>query len=202
MPPDDVSGLKVTVGNKLVRLAWKLPKAKDFDHLEIVRSATEPGASKRVVYKGKAKTFSDKKVRNDVAYRYVLTSFDQAGNSSGGVAVTATPKRPLLVSPRDGAKLTSPPKLVWVVSTGGRSYSAATAGPSYYNVQLYRGATKVLSAWPKKNSLPLRKAWKYQGRRYRMVSGTYRWYVWPGIGPKSAAKYGPLLGTSTFQIVR
>jgi hypothetical protein len=201
-PPDDVSGLKVTVGNRLVRLAWKLPKADDFDHLEIARSGTAPGAAQTTMYKGKGKTFVDRKVRNDVSYRYVLTSFDRAGNGSSGLAVTATPKRPLLVSPPDGAKLKAPPKLLWVPTSGGRSLAAASAEPRYYNVQLYRGATKVLSAWPTKNSLALRKTWKYRGRQYRMVRGTYRWYVWPGIGPKSAAKYGPLLGTSTFQILR
>jgi hypothetical protein len=201
-PPDNVAGLKVKVGNRLVRLTWKLPKAKDFDHLEISRSGTAPGAEATLVYKGKAKAFSDRNVQNGSEYRYVVTSFDDAGNASGGVAVTATPKRALLVSPPDGAKLTGPPKLVWVASTGKLSFEAATAATRYYNVQLYRGSVKVLSAWPAKNSLVLRKAWKYRGRRYRLTKATYRWYVWPGIGAKANAKYGPLLGTSTFTITR
>jgi hypothetical protein len=84
----------------------------------------------------------------------------------------------------------APPKLVWV----------ASAGASYYNVQLFRGATKILSIWPTTSSLQLRKTWTYRGRRYRLTPALYRWYVWPGIGSKAAARYGPLLGTSTFQI--
>jgi hypothetical protein len=189
-PPDDVSGLKVSVGNRLVRMTWTLPKADDFDHLEISRSGIEPGAEGRIVYKGEAKSFSDRGVRNGVEYRYVVTSFDRAGNSSTGVAVTATPKRVLLVSPPDGAKVKGPPKLVWI----------AASGASYYNVQLFRGTTKVLSSWPKANSLALSKTWKYRGRQYRMTAGTYHWFVWPGIGAKAAAKYGPMLGTSSFTV--
>jgi hypothetical protein len=190
-PPDDVTGLKVTVGNRLVRIVWKLPKATDFDHLEIQRSSTAPGATQALVYSGSAKTFSDRNVQNNLEYRYVLTSFDHAGNSSPGVATSATPKRILLVSPVEGAKLTAPPKLSWVASAGAR----------YYNVQLFRGSTKVLSAWPGENYLALRKTWKQRGQRYRLTRGTYRWYVWPGIGPKADSKYGALIGTSSFTIV-
>jgi hypothetical protein len=187
-PPDDVGGLKVKVGNRLVRMTWKLPTAQDFDHLEISRSGITPGDPATLVYKGKAKAFSDRKVQNGVEYRYVVTSFDRTGNASAGIAVTATPKRALLVSPADGAKVRKPPKLVWV----------ASAGATYYNLQLFRGSAKILSVWPKTNSRALHKTWKYQGRRYRMTPGTYRWYVWPGRGAKAAAKYGPMLGTSSF----
>jgi hypothetical protein len=28
----------------------------------------------------------------------------------------------------------------------------------------------------------------------------YRWYVWPGVGPRSANRYGPVLGGSTFTV--
>ncbi|HEX6702442.1 MAG TPA: HYR domain-containing protein [Gaiellaceae bacterium] len=190
-PPDDVTALKASVGNRLVKLTWKLPSAKDFDHVEIARSSAAPGSPQTVVYKGKGKTFSDRKVQNGVEYRYVLTSFDQTGNNSAGVAVTATPKRALLVSPQDAAKVKGPPTLAWV----------ATATARYYNVQVFRGSQKILSAWPAKNALQLHKAWKFQGRQYRLTRGLYRWYVWPGIGRKSEAKYGPMLGTSTFQFV-
>jgi hypothetical protein len=155
-----------------------------------MRSSAAPGAPQTVVYNGKGKAFSDRKVQNGVEYRYVLTSFDQTGNNSAGVAVAATPKRALLVAPRDAAKVKGPPTLKWV----------ATAGARFYNVQLFRRDKKILSAWPAKNLLALHKAWKFRGRQYRLTAGLYRWYVWPGIGPKADAKYGPLLGTSTFQI--
>jgi HYR domain len=189
--PDDVAALKAKVGNRFVRLTWKKPKASDFDHVEITRSPAELDSAARTVYRGAATSFRDRGLANGSAYRYVVVSVDHTGNASAGVAITATPKRLLLISPADGAKVKAPPKLAWV----------ASAGADYYNVQLYRGRTKILSVWPATTSYQLKKAWKFEGRRYRLSAGLYRWYVWPGIGAKSAARYGPLLGTSTFQIV-
>jgi hypothetical protein len=131
-------------------------------------------------------------VRNGVEYRYLVVSLDKAGNASGGVAVAAMPKRALLVSPADGAKLKKAPKLTWI----------GTATAHYYNVQIFRGQTKILSAWPTATSLALKKAWTFSRHRYRLTRGTYRWYVWPGLGTRADARYGPLLGASSFQIVR
>jgi hypothetical protein len=33
-----------------------------------------------------------------------------------------------------------------------------------------------------------------------MTKGVYTWYVWPGYGAREAAKYGPLMGSATFQV--
>jgi hypothetical protein len=76
------------------------------------------------------------------------------------------------------------------------------ASARYYNVQLFRGSTKILSAWPTQNALGLRKSWSYNHRRYRLIRGTYHWYVWPGLGARAEARYAPLLGTSSFRILR
>ena len=92
----------------------------------------------------------------------------------------------------DGARLGSPPKLSWV----------ATASARYYNVQLFRGSTKILSVWPSTTSYLLKRTWTYGGQRYRLTPATYRWYVWPGFGDRKDARYGSLLGTSSFAIVR
>ena len=51
-------------------------------------------------------------------------------------------------------------------------------------------------------SFVLTRQWKYAGKRYKLTPGIYTWYVWPGIGPRSAAEYGPLIGSSSFRIVR
>ena len=107
------------------------------------------------------------------------------------MAIAVTPRRNYLRSPKDGAKLSKPPKLVWV-----RNSEA-----SYYNVQLFRGNRKILSTWPSKATLLLSRAWKYQGHRYTLSRGTYRWYVWPGFGARSNVDYGEMLGFSSFQIV-
>jgi hypothetical protein len=185
-PPGDVTGVSVKVGNKLVRIRWKNPKANDFAYVLITRSLPTPGAEPTTVYKGKGAQLLDRKVTNGVSYRYVLVAFDQTGNASGGVAAAATPKRQLLTAPRDGAKVKKPPKLVWI----GKA--------SFFNVQLFRGNTKVLSAWPTKTTYVLKKTWKYEKRRYRMSAGVYRWYVWPAFGTRSKPEYGGLLGTSSF----
>jgi hypothetical protein len=70
----------------------------------------------------------------------------------------------------------------------------------YYNVQLVRG-TKILSAWPRHALFRVPRSWVFQGHRYRLTPGVYRWYVWPGYGRASAAKYGPALGSSSFVVV-
>ena len=185
-PPDDVTGVKVKVGNRLVRIRWKNPNAKDFAYVLITRSLPTPGAEPTTVYKGKGVQLVDRKVTNGISYRYVLVAFDQTGNASGGVAAAATPRRQLLTAPPDGAKVKKPPKLVWI----GKA--------SFFNVQLFRGNTKVLSVWPTKTTYVLKKTRKYDKRRYRMSRGSYRWYVWPAFGTRSKPEYGGLLGTSAF----
>jgi hypothetical protein len=76
-------------------------------------------------------------------------------------------------------------------------------GATYYNVQLFRAdPTKLLSIWPKHAGLQLRRTWRFDGRRYRLKPGKYRWYVWPGFGRRSAGRYGHMIGSGTFVVVR
>ena len=87
----------------------------------------------------------------------------------------------------------SPPTLAW----------ARAKRASYYNVQLIRAGRRVLSAWPARTSFRLRRTWLYKGRRYRLQPGVYRWYVWPGYGRISAARYAPRpLGSSSFVVTK
>ena len=83
----------------------------------------------------------------------------------------------------------APPLLTWT----------PVKGAAYYNVQILRG-TRVLSAWPAKTSLQLKRTWVMNGRRYRLRPGVYRWYVWPGYGRLAANRYGSRLGGSTFVV--
>ena len=76
----------------------------------------------------------------------------------------------------------------------------ASAGASYYNVQLFRNGAKVLSTWPVRAQFKLPRAWTFAGRHYQLQRGSYKWYVWPGIGPRAKARYGKLLGGSTFTV--
>ena len=191
-PPDDIRNLGVKIGDRQLKLSWKPPIASDFDHVQITRSSAAPGAAETPVYTGGGTTFVDRRLLNGTDYRYVIVSYDHAGNRSAGVAVVAAPKATMLVRPADGVKVSSPPTLVWI----------PVVGATYYNVQLYRGKLKVLSTWPTGARLQLTKAWKYERRTYQLTPGRYHWYVFPGFGSRSAGKYGPALGTSSFVVVK
>jgi hypothetical protein len=187
--PKDVAGLKAEAGDARVRLTWQIPDG--VDHVVVTDQLTD-GGDARVVYTGSKESFTDRGLVNGLEYRFVVTSVDKNGSTSAGAAVSALPKATLLRSPKDGAKLSKPPKLVWV-----RNSEAA-----YYNVQLFRGNLKILSTWPAKPTLTLSRSWKYRGHAYKLTRGTYRWYVWPGFGARANVDYGEMLGFSTFLIVR
>jgi hypothetical protein len=188
-PPKDVTGLKADAGDTRVRLSWKIPGG--VDHV-VVTHQLSAGGDTQVVYTGSGESFTDRGLVNGLEYRFVVVSVDKSGNTSAGAAVVALPKATLLRSPKDGARVKKPPKLVW----------ARNSEASYYNVQVFRGAIKILSAWPGKPALTLKRTWKFQGHKYKLTPGVYRWYVWPGFGARSAVDYGDMLGFSSFQIVR
>jgi hypothetical protein len=191
-PPENVRGLTAKAADRAVTLSWRPPPDRDFKHVVIMR-ATQSGSSEAAVYRGPAKRFVDKKLTNGMEYRYVVISYDQAGNRSAGVAVVASPRAVMLVSPADGARVKAPPLLRW----------RPVPGAPFYNVQLFRGRSlvKVLTAWPNTNRFQLAATWVHAGRKQRLVPGLYRWFVWPSFGRPASRTYGPLLGQSTFTIV-
>jgi hypothetical protein len=189
--PGPPASFGAKVVGKAVTLTWKLPSG-DVMGTEITRSPGRNGAASAVVYRGRARTFTDRAVVSGTAYRYRAASFDAAGNRSKPTVIAVTARASALLAPLDGQRLSSPPELRW----------APTEGASYYNVQLFRQGKKVFTAWPKGPSLRLSSAWTFNGHREHLTRGAYVWYVWPGFGDLSAARYGELLGRSTFVIVR
>src|SRR6185295_19279344 len=153
----------------------------------VVRVERTPGPS-HPLYEGGASKFQDRRLRNGVRYRYALTAIDAAGHATRRVLTVRPTAR--LLAPGVDARPKRPPRLRWKRSPKAR----------YYNVQLYRGKRKVLSAWPRRTRLQLHSAWRYGGRWQRLAPGTYRWYVWPGYGPRAERRYGRVLGTRTFTI--
>ena len=132
--------------------------------------------------------------------RVDCTATDRGHNvASASFTVTVSLLRPTrkakarksaLYSPAAGAVLSTPPLLAW------RPAPRAT----YYNIQLFRNGHKILSAWPSRTRLQLHNNWIYRGRRMLLRSGTYVWLVWPGFGDPARARYGGLLGRSTFRM--
>ena len=188
-PPGNVGGLKRNVGYGVLTLIWKRPPDADFDHVTVFASTSPAGPPLTVVYQGAGTTYTDTHFRNGVYYRYTIISYDHAGNASAGVGLQV-PAGALLHAPRDGAVVRRPPLLSWQQITRAK----------WYNVQLYYGGQKVLSAWPTSSKLELRRSWVYAGRRFQLRKGQYRWYVWPGFGARSKPRYGQLVGQATFRV--
>jgi len=183
-------------------LSWTA--SADTKQIQIDRAPGTNGAASTTVYTGTASSFEDTGLQNKVKYTYTITGFDDAGNKAvDTVSIIPGAK---LYSPARGSNVVSPPLLAWRPFTGA----------SYYNVQLYVGVgnafrrvasldisgRKVLSAWPVKPHYRLQKAWKWNKKKRALAPGHYRWYVYPGIGKRSANKYGALIGSSDFFVVK
>jgi len=172
--------------------------------IEIDRTPGTAGADPSAVFKGLASSFQDTGLTNKVKYVYTINAFDEAGNkASESVSIVPGAK---LYSPARGSVATSPPLLAWRPVTGA----------SYYNLQVYYGVAKalrrvaslsvsgrkVMSAWPLQPRYRMRKTWTYKGKVRKLALGRYRWYVYPGVGKRTAHKYGPLIGQSDFVIAK
>jgi len=179
--PPSLGNLTAKHGDRSVLLGWTA--STDAQVAQVTRSRGS-GPSK-TIYRGTAGSFLDKGLRPGAKYHYTVTAFDVAANSAAQtLRVTATGR---LINPVPGEHVSSPPRLAWVPVSGAR----------YYNVQLIRGG-RIMSAWPTHANLKLPRRWVYQGHRYRLRPGVYRWYVWPGFGRLAQAHYGRMLGTSSF----
>jgi hypothetical protein len=130
------------------------------------------------------------------------TCRDRAGNVSAALPFTFSyglpPAPPPVVAPT-AAPTTAPGGPTATSTTAKAKAKRPTltwrtrAGVKYYNLQLFRNGRKVLSAWPTVAHYTLKPSWRYRGRTYQLTAGRYRWYVWPGYGPRAAHRYGRLL---------
>jgi hypothetical protein len=199
--PPILKRVHAEISRRGISLKWIA--SKDALSFTIVRS---PGLKQRkvsTVYSGKARTFLDGRLEANVKYRYTVTAFDQAGNGAArglraqAIETVSRPSRAArptaaLRGPAPGARLDTPPVLRW----------SPVAKATYYNVQLFRDGKKILTLWPTESTLRVPSSWSFGGTRVRLTPGVYRWYVWPGFGARSASRYGKLLGTRTFVVIR
>jgi hypothetical protein len=113
---------------------------------------------------------------------YTIIVADAAGNATTATATATAPAAPPAAI-KASAKSTALPILRW----------RARHPAKYYNLQLFRDGRKILSAWPTKPHYTLKASWRYRGKSYKLTSGRYRWYVWPGYGRRAQHRYGHVL---------
>jgi hypothetical protein len=183
--PPTLTDVAAAIGNGTVTLSWK--DSADTASVTVLRSPGRGGAESTAVYQGKSTSFRDTGLRMGDTYRYTVTAADQAGN----VAQVATSAAMLaLYAPAPGQSVKTGATLAWIPAKSA----------SYYNVQLFLTGKKVLSTWPATPRFRLPGSWTFAGKHHRLKRGKYTWYVWPGLGARSKARYGKLLGGSTFTV--
>jgi hypothetical protein len=182
-PPQlTAASVQSTDGANIVH--WKSSSPQD---VAAIGRVARGSRSERSLFSGGGVGFVDKKIQAGVEYRYTVRTYDEAGNASAPRTMLALPK---------------------VISLGKNGYTPRTAkqpilrwparrGASYYHVQLFRDGKRILAAWPLTTQLALHAHWRWAGHRYRLSPGTYAWFAWAGIGPRSAARY-KRIGHSTF----
>jgi hypothetical protein len=169
-------------------LRWKPTPGGETVVIERTRRGSAAGET---VFRGAGASFADTAIEDGAEYAYTLQSFDQAGNASAPVTVRALPKVLVLRRLPYVPRVDAVPILRWKADRRG----------TYYHVQLLHRGRRILAAWPTRPELELRSAWSWRGRRVRLEPGTYRWYVWVGVGRPGAARY-VRLGTAAFTVVR
>ena len=171
-----------------ITLSWTRPA--DVVRSEVVRAPGTKGKKPAVVFSGATNTLVDRKIKPGTRYWYEVRLYDQAGN----VAARAINLRPAvgIFSPAEGSVTKRPPVVEWSPVKKAR----------FYNVQLWRGKTKLLTTWPTKTKLSLPNAWTFSGKRQRLANGKYRLFVWPAFGTPKKPGYGKLVGQVAFVVKR
>jgi hypothetical protein len=154
----------------------------------VIRAPGRGRAKVSVVYHGPASSYRDTTAKKGVVYHYTVATTDEAGNDARVKVKTGALQS--LYAPAQGSRVRAGDALMW----------PKAKGANYYNVQLFRGGHKVLTAWPVAARFKLAPTWRFAGHRETLARGTYKWYVWPGHGARAAARYGPLLVGSTFVV--
>ncbi len=183
-PTAKASKLRATVKASRATVTWVNPKDADFDHVQVVintkRVPKSPSDGKRV-YRGRSTKASFIGIAGTRTHVGIF-AYDHTGNVTTAATVLVR-FAPALLQPLRGTMVDGSPKLSW----------KGVKGAAYYNVQVFQrvGRTRIAIAWPHATS-------------YRVPAGklkkgkTYVWYVWPGYGKLKEARYGKLIGSSTF----
>jgi hypothetical protein len=177
----------------VVDLKWT--GSPDVVEYSVTREPGRDGAPSSTVYTGTAPSYVDNNVAVAQSYTYTIAASDAAANSSSVVVVAFPGGSQMVLGTRESAPrkrpAVKPPMLRW------RRVRSA----DYYNVQVFRGRRKILSAWPRRSRLQLHASWRFRGTRFHLVAGRrYHWYVWPGYGERRAHRYGRVIAHKRFTV--
>ncbi|MFQ5426868.1 MAG: hypothetical protein ACE5EV_07290, partial [Gaiellales bacterium] len=165
--PGVVRKVRVKPHDHAATLSWRAPRDADFDHVEITRRPGRAGHRASLVYAGARTTYRDRRLRNGRVYRYRIVAVDRSGNRSRARKLRTIPPVRVVLGRRAEPPPFAPLELRWRPVDGAR----------FYNVQVFRGATKVLTRWPGKAALSLGRSWRFGGEKRRLQRGRYSWYV-------------------------
>ena len=167
-PPDNVTALTPTAGDRLVQLAWVRPTAGDVDHYEIYRSTTATFADDPIQADWQSIGYTDPplgestSLENGQLYYYKVVAVDIFGQSSSGATTSVTPAVPVdvtapypptnLIYTASGMTIT----LVWTASPGdvdappvvsqlGDYFLYQSASPAGPWTQIWQGAAVTTS---------------------------------------------------------
>jgi hypothetical protein len=184
-----LTDLVAAVGtDRMATLRWT--SGADAETVSVMRRPGDGAAATRAVLDGAAPAHGvlDGPLTAGMTYTYSVTVRDAAGNAATASAMATTPTAAVIAASQAGATdkakaKAKRPTLSW----------RARPKVKYYNLQLFRNGHKILSAWPTITHYTLKASWRYRGHTYSLTAGRYRWYVWPGYGPRAAHRYGRLL---------
>jgi hypothetical protein len=187
-----LTDVTATTGPGRADIRW----AAGADAVRVTVVRESPGAgvpAKTVADLPAATTAADTDLAPATTYTWTVTAVDAAGNAASQRATATTPLA--LTQPAGGtAGKSAKPRAIQLRWSKVR-------GAGYYNIQVFRGHRKVLSAWPARARFRVAASWRYRGRTERLVAGrTYRWYAWAGFGVRSAHRYGRLLAHGRFTV--
>jgi hypothetical protein len=178
-----LTGVGVAVGaDRRATVAWT--PAPDAQTVTVVRDA--PAATLLDHAPAATRSVADGPLPAGGTTTYTVTVADAAGNATSATATAAVPATAATAAQAKGTS--SSPKRVKRPTLRWR----ARRGAEYYNFQLFRNGRKILSAWPRGTHYTLRATWRYHHKTYKLTAGRYRWYVWPGYGPRARHRYGRL----------
>ena len=208
-PPGPIAALGLSPGIGQIALSWTVPGDPDLARITVLRNTSPPvsaadAAVARFSLPASATSFTDIGLAPGVTYHYAVYAEDAVGNPSelvrssavplapppivltGTPAVTPVASKPPatyranLMKPRKGAVLkTLRPRLNW----------KPVKGATIYNIQVFDGKRKVVSAFTKARVYRVPKNRLKRGRRLT-------WHVWAYLGAKR--KFVPRPMTSWF----